>query len=446
MKKIHLTIIGMMLLGAMTGCGSKKDTTTIATATTTDALIIEEVTTEDEVMENVVYESVGSHGSVNINAEVVMPEKSENCEIYSLEIDFFDDEDVKTLVDNIFDEGSYFLYMPYTSQQINFLREKFTALSAYAKNDDEVQAFTDALYDLDSKEENLKSGVNEIDGEIKFYSMAEYTENEGSNKYLCNVFGEIDGNYAVVYFYKDEYNCQMKLKLFGFNNSDIMDIGEECYEMRAMGNNCGYSISEAEDIAREFVEKLGYENMYAVQSYNVATVTWGEEDPYGGAVGEPNGYNIYFVRGYGDYRVTFDSSRNSSQYSVVYQISDDSEEIAVSSNEFIRVYVSVDGITEVEICNPMKEKELITDEVVLLDFEAVNQIAIDYFESLTDEYMDVWTINKIELGYGVVEENGEYAIIPTWSYMYDDAMQYAFKSCYIQINAMDGSVVNALFQ
>ena len=94
----------------------------------------------------------------------------------------------------------------------------------------------------------------------------------------------------------------------------------------------------------------------------------------------------------------------------------------------------------------MKEKELITDEVVLLDFEAVNQIAIDYFESLTDEYMDVWTINKIELGYGVVEENGEYAIIPTWSYMYDDAMQYAFKSCYIQINAMDGSVVNALFQ
>ena len=45
-----------------------------------------------------------------------------------------------------------------------------------------------------------------------------------------------------------------------------------------------------------------------------------------------------------------------------------------------------------------------------------------------------------------MEENGEYAIIPTWSYMYDDAMQYAFKSCYIQINAMDGSVVNALFQ
>ncbi|MBE5945415.1 MAG: hypothetical protein E7259_00585 [Lachnospiraceae bacterium] len=462
-KKVCMVAMGMLLLG-LTGCGEEKTTTTESSstdATSTDALVLEEVSEEEGIVENVVYESTGSKGGVNINAEVVIPEKNDECLLYSLEKDNFDDDDVKTMVESIFDEESYFLYMPYTSAQINFLRDKLTALVPYAQNEDEEQEFSTALYELDFHEENLKSGAPDIEGEIKFYDMSEYTDYEDLNEYQCNVFGTIDGNYAMVNFSKNDYNCQMKLVLFGFKTKTMQNTGSDSYDVKATGNACGYTISEAEDIAAEYISSLGYENMRAVKSFDVllssvvAESTYvdenGEEMPNYVQVENPNGYNVYFARGYEGYTVTYDSLQFKSMYGAIY-FDENGENgqnpSAVTGSEFIRVYVSDYGVTEVEICNPMMEKELITDEVVLLEFNAINQIAIDYFEALSQEYMDVWYVDKIELGYSIIEDAGEFAIIPTWSYIakVDPTSRYAYENCYLQLNAMDGSVVYSILE
>ena len=107
------------------------------------------------------------------------------------------------------------------------------------------------------------------------------------------------------------------------------------------------------------------------------------------------------------------------------------------------IYVSDDGVTDVQFCNPMREVENIADNVVLLDFESINQIAIDKLDSLADEYKDEFKINEIELGYSIIEEDGKYAIIPTWNYMQlsDDTASLAHTLNYISVNAMDGSIV-----
>ena len=450
MKKIGLIIAGAIFLIALPSCGDKNNTASVASGT--DALILEEVPDEGEIAENVTYESTGSKGSVSIDASVITPEKIDDCSVYSLEFDFFDDDDVKTLVENIFDEGSYFLYMPYTSEQINLIREKLTAMAPYAKTPDETQAFTDALYNLDYREENLKSGVPEMDGEIKFYNIAEYTEYEDLNEYQCNVFGTIDGKNAVVYFSKDDYNCQMRLSLFGYVNRTVANSGDESYDIRAYGNVCGYTMSEAEDIAKDFIVSMGYENMSVAKSYNTILYSMenqyytneaGEEIENYVQVNEVNGYNIYFSRSYGTYNVTYDGSHFQSMYGTCYFDENGENPYKVVGHEFIRVYVSDDGVTDVEFCNPMREIELIADDVVLLDFESINQIAIEKLDSMADEYKDEFKIDEIKLGYSIIEEDGKYAIIPTWSYMkHSDATSTtAHVINYISLNAIDGSEV-----
>ncbi len=452
MKKISLIIIGAIFLTTLSGCGDEKDKTTVVSGD--DAFVLEEIPEEEKIMGNVVYESTGNSGSVSIDATVITPEKIEDCPVYSLEFDFFDDEDVKKLVENMFDEGSYFLYMPYTSQQINLIREKLTAMAPYAETPDEEQAFTDALYNLDYREENLKSGAPEMDGEIKFYNMAEYTEYEDLNEYQCNVFGTIDGNYAVVYFSKDDYNCQMSLDLFDFINRTVDNTGDDSYDMRAYGNVCSYTMSEAQSLAKDFVDSLGYENMTIAKTYNAVVYSmeqtgdaYTDEDGGDNAeftmVSEVNGYNIYFSRCYGDYAVTYDNTAFQSMYGAYYYDENGDNPYKVTGDEFIRVYVSDSGVIEVEFCNPMKEVELIAEEVVLLDFESINEIALEKFDSLADEYKDEFDVNEIELGYSIIEEEGNYVIIPTWSYMHhaDDTHNYAYMLNYLSINAMDGSIV-----
>ncbi len=452
MKKIGLIMVGVIFLTTLSACDDKNNTTTVATGT--DALILEEVPEETELVENVVYESTGNSGSVSIDATVITPEKIEDCPVYSLEFDFFDDEDVKKLVESIFDEGSYFLYMPYTSQQINLIREKFTAMAPYAQTPDETQAFSDALYNLDYREENLKSDAPEMNGEIKFYNIAEYTEYEDLNEYQCNVFGTIDGKNAVVYFSKDDYNCQMKLSLFGYINRTVTNTGDNSYDVRTYGNTCSYTMSEAEALAEDFVASLGYENMDVAKTYNTTLYSMketgdtytdvnGDEIANYAMVNEVNGYNIYFSRGYGDYNVTYDGSHFQSMYGTAYLDENGENPYKVTGDEFIRVYVSDDGVTDVQFCNPMREVENIADNVVLLDFESINQIAIDKLDSLADEYKDEFKINEIELGYSIIEEDGKYAIIPTWNYMQlsDDTASLAHTLNYISVNAMDGSIV-----
>lgn len=453
-KIINTLAVVMLVVFSLPGCGDKNNTTSVATGT--DALILEEVPDESEIVENVTYESTGSKGTVSIDASVITPEKIDDCSVYSLEFDFFDDDDLKTLVENIFDEGSYFLYMPYTSEEINLIREKFTAMAPYAQTPDEAQAFSDALFDLDYREENLKSDAPEIDGEIKFYNMAEYTDYEDLSEYQCNVFGTIDGKNAVVYFSKDDYNCQMRLCLFEFINRTVDNTGDDTYDMRTYGNACSYTMSEAESLAENFVAALGYENMAIAKTYNTVIYSMQQTgDTYTDdndndneiadftQVSELSGYNIYFSRGYGDYAVTYGDTAFQSMYGAYYYDENGENPYKVTGNEFIRVYVSDSGVTEVEFCNPMKEVEFIAGDVRLLDFESINEIALEKFDLLADEYKDEFDVNEIELGYSIIEEEGNYVIIPTWSYMHhaDDAHNYVYMLNYLSINAMDGSIV-----
>ncbi len=447
-RKTALVLVGIMLCSLM-GCGKKEVDYSGATEAGNGEVAVEGQATEAETIEipeNIEYTITGAKGTIDVAADIKVPEDYEKCTVMELSRVVYEDEDIKAMADKIFDEGSYFLYMPYNEEARATLRDKLTTASESAANDWEARTFEFVLYLFE--QEDFFAVSEENFEELKFYPDHRTEE----DAYFCRVFGAIDGRYYILSFEKNSSNCAMELirwdRLVGFQ---LGDYSPDSIDVRTSGNASTYSQEESEAMAMEFVEGLGYKEYEPVQS-NIAS--------YGSALPKDvnniqtdeftqgiDGYNVYLGRNYNNYSMAYSSDLWIMAYNDLEGNTMYFEEFSVEkfeNTECIRVYVDGQGICEMKVYNPMEEVGPMNEDIVFLPFDKVDGVAQDELQAFADANSGKFKIESIQLAYGMVDEDGKKALVPVWYYFGKDALNnqsFYQQNAIVMINALDGTVI-----
>ena len=471
-KKILYTgILALTLLG-LTACGGKKEVDYNVTEGEDGQVTEQAANSQMEIPETLAYELEGKTSYIRVNATVNLPDKYNQCSVVEFSKKPYEDADIKYYADKIFDPGSYFLYMPYSAEQVAYCRDKINEIIVGCQ-DENFKAYLEQYYIVQiNYRETLLSGDEEIDGELKFYNVLAnpYDESlEYTNK--CQLMGTIDGVYYTLTFEKNDINYHMYLRRVG--DYSTQEVGAESFDMKVTGNLCEYTQEEAENLAREYVDGLGYGELAVVKSINVrkqSVVYKYVDESSGGIISvkesdnvsnnvtvyvdgdikgteQIEGYKIYFGRKYGGYSLTYtdDNYWGYDGYGQYSTFEGNQDWFSITDlNEFIGVYVDSQGVCEVDIVNPLIQENIATENAVLVDFEDVNEIAKNQLQTYADNYRNNLNIVEIELGYTFAKEDGKLALVPAW-YFFDDSYgedrQYYYRHANTIINALDGSVI-----
>ena len=439
MVALALTAFTMLLL---TACGNQKQVeyTTEATEEIADAMV------EAEIPDKVSYELMGEGGTIIVDADIILPENHDKCSVVEYSIKRFTDEDVKGLVEKIFDKDSYFLYMPYSEEQIEIAKDKLTSIRDASTDERERYTLQNELLNLDNRIKNLSPAFKDMEQieELKLYTIP---EEDGWHPEIekCCLIGAIDGRYYYMLIAQsaDKGNVIMKLQLLrDMNNGANGNLGPDSLDVQIYENKCVYSKDEAKKLATDYIQSLGYTDYEAIE------VVGCKENNYAPSqdIREMNSYNIYFGRKIDGYNLAFNTSNCPDFFIDV--VGDSYIAGNNTATEYIKVNVDSDGISELLIFNPMKEERRLDNHAKLLPFENIDSAAKEFLQSTIDysfEGMQIqtMTINEIELGYGYTYdmETDRYALIPVWFYIIDENRENSDYSRrdYISYNAMDGT-------
>lgn len=437
-KKILYTVVLALTLLGLTTCGGKKK----VEYNVTEGGEGSNQATEEVIPERLEYFIQGELGDVTVYADVKLPDAYQNCAVVELEEAPFEDEDIKRLADSIFDQGTYFLYMPYNSEEVAFLLEQLRNLSQSVSTEREDTKFDEKISWLE--EMNVtgfstdKLFENEYE-ELRFYKINDVRPE------ICNILGEIDGRYYILQFERDDTNCRMTLERWEcYEDIDATDTGAESIDMRLEGNPCTYTMDEAEKLALDYIRELGYEDYDVVWTNNVYCNEYNYDPNHQSYDSRLEGYNVYLGRSYENYSFTYSSENYARDVMNTLIIDDAGNAKTVEGFEFARVYVDNQGICQVELCNPMIDNGAITEDVILLPFEKVDSVAQEILKAYADSSDTKWSIMEVELGYGMVKEDGKVALIPMWYYFQGDYSKesHFYRNAIIRINALDGSLVD----
>ncbi len=432
-NKLYMATVGILLIASLTGCGDENKTTTVATGT--DALILEDTSEEGNASENIYEEIVYGDSVVTIDATIIKPKEYESCKCIELERNYIEDSDIETLANIIFDEGSYFLYMPYNREQIAAMQDKLTELMQFSTDEEEQKAFEIELEELEKTLSNITEEI-EIGDAYRFYNVWGDDEN---GEQVCNIFGTIDGeNYLLGFRKLGSQHCFVKLTPWRDKYYEYYDMGDESFEIRLYGNTCAYTEEEARDLALQYVKELGFGDYVIVDSYNAMRGAVFDEEQ---AI---DGYNVYLGREYENYKMPF-SYENYSEYGNMYTFDEWGNATADGFSEYVKVYVDSDGVCTFDIYNPMKHMEVISENTIMLEFDKIHEIALEEMEMI----LETWgtrvniNINDIELGYDYIEQDGKIVLLPVWYYYYrdDNTSTNYRRMTFVEINAIDGSIV-----
>ncbi len=478
-KTIYITL-AVCAFFALTACGEKQVDYNV-TETPGGAEITEAADNpqaiESEIPETLTYDLEGKMAYINVNATVKLPDKYNQCSVVEFSKKPYEDADIKYYADKIFDPGSYFLFMPYSAEQIAYCRDKINDIIS-GSEDENFKAFLEEYYIFKlNYRETLLSGDEDIDGELKFYNVIANPYDE-SLEYtnMCQLMGTIDGVYYTLTFAKNDINYHMYLRRVG--DYSTQEIGAESFDMKLTGNLCEYTQEEAENLAREYVDGLGYGELAVVKSINVSkqSVVYKYVDESSGGVisvkesdnvssnvtlhvdgdikgtEQIEGYKIYFGRKYGGYSLTYTADNywgygDYTGYGQYSTFEGNQDWFSITElNEFIGVYVDSQGICEVDIVNPLVEENVLTENAVLLDFEDMNEVAKNQLQIYADNFMNNFNIVELELGYTFVKEDGKLSLVPAW-YLFDsnsgEDRQIYYRHANMSINALDGTVLYA---
>ncbi len=394
-------------------------------------------TSDWQVPEKLDEKITGEEKDVTIYADITVPDAYKKCQVVELIRDDFTDEDIVSMVETVFDEGSYFLCMPSwpcTSEYYAEVHPKLTYMRDSLP--DEGNALieinqTISRYEQYQQEASEFDYQEETDGTLRFYSSSngEFVEKE-----CCEIVGTIDGVYYTLLFEKSKGACYAWLFKYGMNE-DTREVSSDNIDVKLMGNTCIYTEEEATDIAVEYIEKLGINDMIPVHVNHIVR----REDV--------NGYSVYFGRSYENYHLTYTTDNFTiNRYSYITE--EEADDFAgYTTMECIRIEIGDEGVRGFELSSPMKQGEIMTENAVLLPWDSVNKVACETLSKAADDQGKTIVIKQIELGYGIEKKDNRVAIVPVWYYFdinaVDDSYRYT-KTSILEINALDGSIIKGV--
>lgn len=234
----------------------------------------------------------------------------------------------------------------------------------------------------------------------------------------------------------------------------LMDCEVEDYKGMTEEELKGFmdiSYGDAEKIAKEKVEKLGWD--WEIYDWDYTVFKHGEDN-----VSKDNildgGYLFHFTRVLDGIPVTFTDSYGGA-------LEDMDSTLIPWSYERCEVIVGDDGIQKVEIYNPYKIDEVQTENVQLMDFDSIIKIYEQMMEvSNADiaefEKQRTYHINKITLGYSRVYDptvdNHSGILVPVWDFFggFDVEVEGHHeknngehsRQSFMTINAIDGTIID----
>jgi hypothetical protein len=201
------------------------------------------------------------------------------------------------------------------------------AVSLTTADEDLSNVINDVLIpQLDASVETYADSDNTITDEIKFHSvntMIGYTGDLTPSE-MCNVIGTIDGEYYIIEVCRDKANQFVRLSKLSDTGKATTDVGPGYAQMTGEANPCEYSMEDAQQMALDYVNGLGIENMSVVYTADVLSSSYDAEEEivYAGdgydASQKLDGYNVYLARSYDDYKTVFTSEQFMNWYGAGY--------------------------------------------------------------------------------------------------------------------------------
>ena len=432
----------LVIICTFTGCKGDED---VQYEAATSGQPTEEQTVLDDI-EPPTHLDMTIHGdlsSVYVDADIILPDGYRNCSIVEYKDVVITDEDIKGYAKQLFDADSYFVYMPYSQEEREKLKGELADLKSEANDAWEIIAYNKAIDQMDDIESYYDSDIDSFE-EIKFYPIYDKMYDRRIEK--CDLLGTIDGERFLLSFNSDQVNCYMKLTRFKqLGNFAKQDVGANSLDVQVEGNVCTYSREEALTLAKDYVAMLGFDSMDIIQTNNVRCDYWegdyflGNKEP---TVRKVDGYNIYFGRYYENYSMVFTSYKCKNDFGFATDFGPGNEPIFGEGDEYIRIYIDSDGVSEVEVYNPLKLNQVLSTETNLLSYSKVEEIIVEQLQEHADGNGDDLRVHEIRLGYELVIDGDKKALVPTW-YVFDEDRSHEsqyLKNVFLRINALDGTV------
>ena len=413
-KRMRIIIVSLAVLICLTSCGKQNVDYNIDTASEN---------TQDEERgekENIRKSMVSDSGKASVEIDADMMIKTDKLPVVSLSPTPFTEEDMETYSDRLFDKGSVWQDLQFHTNEAEV--DQYTDSDKLTAGDKPEYVFDTNVYEKMTGENDPLTGK----------PVTEIFEYETAS---CNLRGSVDGDdcYALSFYKNDTYARMI------FSNLRYADFytGMEADDQ----NICKYSKEEAETLASDFLVKMGIEGFVPVKTLYAKQNVNPEENM---DVSQPDAYYIGFARSINGADVMY-WDRNFLLNPVIYN--DETESIEQNAfHEWISVYITDDGVVQMTYQAPQKIENISTDEAALLSFDSVQKQAESYFRELylknEDEFMI--QINEIELGLAeTIGEDGSSMLVPAWGYYSADhsGMEYS-RTCWLLINAVDGSMID----
>ncbi|MBQ8982899.1 MAG: hypothetical protein IJ079_04850 [Lachnospiraceae bacterium] len=268
-----------------------------------------------------------------------------------------------------------------------------------------------------------------------------------------------DGSNTILYYAVDRMQT-----LKNGSNLYNMDSTTSYHSGYGSANKCLYSDEEAGKLVTDLLSELGYDGFQVGYICDLNTVHYRSHDSLereGNRI--TNGYGLYLYRGIDGMSEVYNSlAQEDNVYYQFMNLSDlpfNSINNMLNVEEYTRfvtgstdmgrykeiVFANVldDGVVQLAIINPMQEKELLAENVELIDFDQALNQGIAYLETKYGEmgtylYHYSLDIQNIQLNYAYMrspDNPEEYTMIPVW-----DFRSGPNGNIYVTVNAIDGTV------
>ncbi len=439
-------IITVVCVLSLTGCGNNEVDYVTESNTPTDGIAtnISTGTLEEQIgAEDVWEEDIDIAKGKKICAEVVIPDVS-GMKVVNLERVSFDAEFKESFMNCLTDGPVYkydYEYLPKADIQENIEYYKTVLAKLEAEGVDpyrEESEYYNLYQCLLDEEKMLESAPDE------YISVDDYS----NDVFLCNY----NNSEYIVSFLEEDNSTDRKIT---FKLKEPASIFEEDYSTVEFGyridygntegedtvNQCEITDEEARTIAIDFVEKFGL-GEYAVVNTDDMTVycdfTSGVSETFN------YGYEYTLYRCIDNIVVDGNSYINSSDIMMQYldTLTDYGAFDKSYSFEEIHIYVTDEGVVQMEYISPFYYKEIVAENVNLMSFDNIKNIIVTQIDEST--YYDYETFEYMELGYyNYWSDDYENAVvIPVWKLITHTMGDDLSINSAILINAMDGSVID----
>ncbi len=390
--------------------------------------------------------AVGESGlkSVKISdSDIVVPDKDSMSIVYYT-VNDMDNEYKKNIAETFFDKSSgIYLYdweKPYKGD-IEDEIELYQGLIDEATKSGDTESLEWFNEYMTSLKEQLTEASDEREGAGDF-SGDEFIGSVGNNQFMLSFMNSSDGLGS--YFDISLYPSTSSLKYKPYEGASIAYYYDGEYvddeEMEGAANKCSLSSDEAVEMATEFLNKCGIDD---VINTSVSDLVWEYDDSsYNILAMEMDGYVATFVRS-----VDGVSPYTGTTYSLDYLYDDNV--FYDAAYETYTVYVDDNGILEASCYDFLKTTGDKEDNVELMSWEKVLEsleTAVSSFYSENETSYDSVTFNDVRLSYYRIAEGDTYKYIPVWIFAeceeYEGELELDYPIQLIMLDAVTGELID----